>query len=216
MPNPCPQCRTENPRGAAKCAQCGAALPTSAAGTRESRAPRESRPIPEPRKPRGGLSRFALWAYRAAAVALLIGWGFTGVRLMLTERDLTRAQAQLANARILIERTVLGEESLLPKMRLVPPDGQPVIIDADMGDCRVEEILFHGDEVTLRIANNGTLATRPFVRVTLFDAYGREVGRGAVVDYRSASFQASDRRSVTARVRAAEGRARYFVLDGFR
>lgn len=202
MSTTCPKCSKENAEGAARCTGCGADLvPTPPA--------KEARSRPGAPRSRVGVRT---WAYRAVVTLILLALVVTQAKLWLTRRDLRAARGDLEHARVTIEQAVSGGGGILPEMHLLPPDGQPTRLGKKLAQCLVEEVTFAGSQVTLRVSNPSGAATQPFVRVVLFDAYGRQVSDGVVVDFRSRSFRPAEAKSLSDRVDLPAPRPRYFLV----
>jgi len=204
MPITCPQCSKENAEDAGRCAGCGADLMPGAT------------PAPAAAGPKRGKSRaaagIAAWAYRGAIALLLVALIVAQAKLWRARGDLRAAQGDLEHARVTIEQAVTGGGGLLPEMHLVPADGQPVRLGKKLAQCLVEEVTFAGSQVTVRISNPSSVATQPFVRVVLFNAYGHQVGDGTVVEFRSRSFATAEAKTLGERVRMPNPRPRYFLI----
>lgn len=188
---------------------------SAAAGQKGSTAPPRlpAGPDERHRRQKKAPGRLAFWLYRTAAAVFFVLLLTVQARLMLVNRDMAGVTSRLETARATIEQAVTSGAEDLRQMHLVPPDGQAVPLGLKLSTCDVEEICFHGSDVTLRIANPGAAATRPFARVRLFDADGRQVGEGNVVEYRTDSLKPGEKRAVTDHVSSAGDAPRYFVVD---
>lgn len=201
----CPRCNTENADGAARCTGCGTDLVPAASATPAAEAPSR----PGVRRARAGIG---VWGYRVAIALLLLALVVAQAKLWLTRGDLRTAQGALEHARVTIEQAVTGSGGVLPEMRLLPPDGQPVRLGKKLAQCLVEEVTFAGSQVTVRISNPSGTATQPVVRVVLFDAYGHQVSDGNIVAFRSRSFAQAEAKTLTEGVRMPSPRPRYFLI----